>query len=189
MSDVLGAWWRLLRGIGTAERGLCTLLMSWIVVAITIQIVTRYVLGQPLVWVEESSGYAFLWLVFLGASAGFKELRHIRIETFVARLPQRPQHYVRAALYAVCTGAMLVVAYYAWDLMDVESRSSTIALPIELPRHLFYSVPMFVSTASIALTGAYLVAAYCVSAANGRPVDAELEVVERRLLDEELLNH
>ena len=189
MSDLLAAWWRLLRRLGTLERAVCIVLMSWIVVAITIQIVTRYVLGQPLVWVEESSGYAFLWLVFLGAAAGFKELRHIRIDTFVVRLSRVPQHYIRAVLYAVCTGAMLLVAYYACDLMEVESRSSTIALPIELPRHLFYSVPMFVSTVSIALTGAYLVLAYCMSAATGRPVDAELEVIERRRLDEELLNH
>ena len=63
------------------------------------------------------------------------------------------------------------------------------ALPIELPRHLFYSVPLFVSTLSIALTGVYLVAAYIACALTGRPVDAELEVIERRRLDEVLLNH
>lgn len=189
MSGLLAAWWRLLRLIGAFERGLCTVLMSWIVVAITIQIVTRYAFGQPLVWVEESSGYAFLWLVFLGASAGFKELRHIRIDTFVGRLSHAPQHYFRAALYGICTVVMLVLAYYAWDLMDIESRSNTIALPIELPRHLFYSVPMFVCTVSIALTGAYLVLAYGASAASGRLIEAEADVIERRLLDEDLLNH
>ncbi len=34
MSGLLAAWWRLLRLIGVIERGLCTVLMSWIVVAI-----------------------------------------------------------------------------------------------------------------------------------------------------------
>jgi len=82
-----------------------------------------------------------------------------------------------------------MVAWYAWEIMDVESRSSTMALPIELPRHLFYSVPLFASTLSIALTGIYLVGAYAACAFGGRPVDAELDVVERRRLDEELLNH
>lgn len=189
MRDPLAVSWRLLRRLGTLERAVCIFLMSWIVVAITIQIVTRYLFGQPLVWVEESSGYAFIWLVFLGASAGFKELRHIRIDTFVVRLPPGPQHVIRAGLYAICTAMMLLVAYYAADLMDVESRSSTMALPIELPRHLFYSVPLFVSSLSIALTGLYLVVAYWLCALTGRAVDAELEVVQRRVLDEELLNH
>jgi len=164
-------------------------LLAGIVISMSIQIVTRYLFGQPLVWVEESAGYSFIWLVFLGASAGFKELRHIRIDTFVERLRPVPRHLLRAGLYALCTGVMLMVAHYAWEIMDVESRSSTMALPIELPRHLFYSMPLFVSTLSIALTGAYLVTAYLACALTGRPVDAELEVIERRRLDEELLNH
>ena len=189
MTGPLAAAWRLLRGLGTIERAACVVLLAGIVVSIMIQILTRYLLGQPLVWVEEAAGYSFIWLVFLGSAAGFKELRHIRIDTFVVRMRPRPQHLLRAALYALCTAIMLLVAYYAWEIMDVESRSSTMALPIELPRHLFYSVPLFVSTLSIALTGVYLVAAYIACALTGRPVDAELEVIERRRLDEELLNH
>ena len=189
MAGPIAAAWRVLRWVGVLERGACVVLMSGIVVSMSIQILTRYLLGQPLVWVEEAAGYAFIWLVFLGASAGFKELRHIRIETFVARLPAAPQHLLRAGLYALCTAVMLLVAFYAWEIMDVESRSSTMALPIELPRHLFYSLPLFVSTLSIALMGAYLVAAHLAGAATGRPIDAELEVVERRRLDEDLLNH
>jgi TRAP-type C4-dicarboxylate transport system permease small subunit len=189
VTDPLAVFWRLLRWLGVLERGACVVLMAGIVISMTIQILTRYLLGQPLVWVEEASGYAFIWLVFLGASAGFKELRHIRIDTFVVRLPAAPRQVLRACLYAVCTAVMLLVAHFAWEIMDVESRSSTMALPVELPRHLFYSLPLFVSTLSIALTGTYLVAAYLAGAAVGRPIDAELEVVERRRLDEELLNH
>lgn len=189
MTDPLAVAWRFIRGVGSLERAACVVLMAGIVISMTIQILTRYLLGQPLVWVEEAAGYAFIWLVFLGASAGFKELRHIRIDTFVVRLPAAPQQVARALLYAICTAVMLTVAYYAWDIMDVESRSSTMALPVELPRHLFYSVPLFVSTLSIALTGVYLVVAYLLGAVTGRPIDAELEVLERRRLDEELLNH
>jgi TRAP-type C4-dicarboxylate transport system permease small subunit len=188
-SDSLAFAWRLVKGLGSLERAICVVLMAGIVISMSIQILTRYLLGQPLVWVEEAAGYAFIWLVFLGAAAGFKELRHIRIDTFVARLPDVPQQLLRAALYAICTAAMLVVAYQAWEIMEVESRSSTMALPLELPRHLFYSVPLFVCTLSIAVTGVYLVVAHVVCAVSGRPVDAELEVAVRRALDEQLLNH
>jgi hypothetical protein len=58
--------------------------------------------------------------------------------------------------------------------MDVESRSKTVALPIDLPRHLFYSTPLFVCSASIAFTTLYLVVAELAFALTGRPVDAEL---------------
>ena len=189
MTALLSASWRWIRRLGSLERAVCVLLMAGIVISMTIQILTRYLLGQPLVWVEEAAGYAFIWLVFLGAAAGFKELRHIRIDTFVSRLPARPQHFARGLLYALCTAAALVIAYYAWDIMDIEARSSTIALPVELPRHLFYSVPLCVATVSMALTGLYLIAAYWTAAVTGVPIDAEVDVIERHRLDEELIDH
>lgn len=189
MDALLTAAWRLLRGLGTLERSACVALMTLIVVSMSIQILTRYLLGQPLVWVEEAAGYAFIWMCFLGAAAGFKELRHIRIDTFVVRMPPAAGQAVRGLLYGICTVAVMVVAWQAWDIMDVESRSRTIALPVELPRHLFYSVPLFVATVSMALTGCYLVAAYWTAALTGRPIDAEREVVERLKLDAALINH
>jgi hypothetical protein len=53
------------------------------------------------------------------------------------------------------------------------------SLPLDLPRHLFYSVPLFVCTASIAFTGVYLVLAELALALTGRPVDAQLALIER----------
>ena len=40
--------------------------------------------------------------------------------------------------------------------MEVEGRSRTISLPVELPRSWFYSLPLTLSAASMVLTGVYL---------------------------------
>lgn len=174
MDMMLARWWRLLELIGRLERAMGVLLLSTIVVSITIQVITRYVFGQPLVWVEELAGYCFLWAVFLGAAAGMKELRHIRIDTFVSRLSAKPQALWRALTWAIATACCVIIAVQAWDIMDVESRSRTISLPVDLPRHLFYSTPLFVCTVSITFTGLYLVCAELMRALAGRSVDAEL---------------
>lgn len=108
-----------------------------------------------------------------------KELRHIRIETFVSRLSPRPQALWRALTWAIATGCCVIIAVQAWDIMDVESRSRTMSLPIDLPRHLFYSTPLFVCTVSIAFTGLYLVCAELALGLAGRPVDAQLARLER----------
>ena len=181
----LALLWRLIRAIGVAERLLGITLIVFIVVAISVQVFTRYLFGRPLTWVEEGAGYAFLWMVFIGAGLGFKELRHIRIDTFVGRLPRRPQHLLRGTLYLLCTVAALIVAWYSYDIMDIESRSNTIALPIELPRHLFYSVPLFCGMASMVLTGIYLTLANWAHAQSGRPIEAELAAHERQRLDDQ----
>lgn len=187
MNALLSGWWRILRWVGNVERVFGVALLGLIVVSIMIQVFTRYVFGQPLVWVEESAGYAFLWLVFVGAGLGFKELRHIRIDTFVVHLPRRPQALVRAALYTICTAAAAIVAWFAWDIMDIEARSKTMALPIDLPRHLFYSTPLFVGLTSIVVSGCYLVAAHLALAATGRPVEAETANRAARVPAEETL--
>jgi TRAP-type C4-dicarboxylate transport system permease small subunit len=179
MDMLLTRWWRLLELIGRLERVICVVLLSTIVVSITIQVITRYLFGQPLVWVEELAGYCFLWGVFLGAAVGMKELRHIRIETFVSRMSPRPQAMWRALTWAIATACCVIIAVQAWDIMDVESRSRTMSLPIDLPRHLFYSTPLFVCTVSIALTGLYLVCAELALGLTGRPVDAQLARLER----------
>ena len=179
MDVLLARWWRLLELIGRLEKLLGVLLLSTIVVSITVQVVTRYLFGQPLVWVEELAGYCFLWGVFLGAAVGMKELRHIRIDTFVSRLSERPQALWRALTWALATGCCVIIAVQAWDIMEVESRSRTMSLPLDLPRHLFYSTPLFVCTVSIALTGLYLVSAELMRAATGRPVDADSARRER----------
>jgi len=185
MDSLLAGWWRLLTVIARVERALGVLLLSTIVITITIQVITRYVFGQPLVWVEELAGYCFIWGVFLGAAVGMKELRHIRIDTFVSRAPPRRQALWRAAIWALATFACVIIAVEAWDIMDVESRSSTVALPIDLPRHLFYSTPLFVCTVSIAFTGLYLVAAELAMAFMGRPVDAQIARLESERLERE----
>ncbi|MBU6280009.1 MAG: TRAP transporter small permease [Actinomycetales bacterium] len=173
MDITLARWWRLLELIGRLERLIGVMLLSTIVVAITVQVITRYFFGQPLVWVEELAGYCFLWGVFLGAAVGMKELRHIRIDTFVSRLSARPQALWRALTCGILTACCLIIAVQAWDIMDVESRSRTMSLPVDLPRHLFYSTPLFVCTVSIAFTGLYLVCAELTRAVHARPVDAE----------------
>lgn len=183
MDALLAGWWRLLAAIGRLERLIGVVLMATIVVSITVQVITRYVFGQPLVWVEELAGYCFLWGVFLGAALGTKELRHIRIDTFVSRMPSRRAAWWRAAVWAIIVACCLIIAVQAWDIMDIESRSKTMSLPVDLPRHLFYSVPLFTCTLSIVFTASYMIVAELAHARTGRPVDALLARLERERED------
>ena len=87
MGRFLGGYRSLLDRIGRVERGVAIVMMATMVVCIFAQVVSRYLFGQPLVWVEELSTYAFIWGAFVGASAGLKQGRHLKIESFVGRLP------------------------------------------------------------------------------------------------------
>jgi TRAP-type C4-dicarboxylate transport system permease small subunit len=142
---MLALYKRLLDRIGAVEQVLGVGLILLIVIAITVQVFTRYALGRPIAWVEESATYAFIWMVFVGASLGLKKGRHILIETFGKLLPARGAAGLRTLVW------ILVLT-----TMGVEGRSTTISLPIELPRSWFYSLPLTLSAASMALTTAHL---------------------------------
>ena len=155
---MLARYKRLLDRIGTVERGLGIALILYMVGAITVQVFTRYALGRPIAWVEESATYAFIWMSFVGASVGLKEGRHILIATFGAHLPPRRAAGLRALVWALVLLTLAVLVVQGWKVMGVEGRSSTISLPVELPRSWFYSMPLMLSSASMILTALYLLA-------------------------------
>jgi TRAP-type C4-dicarboxylate transport system permease small subunit len=175
MDRFLRGYWRLLAGIGALEQALGVLLIANIVLNIGAQVFSRYVLGLPLVWVEEMAVYSFIWGTFIGASLGLKRARHIRIATFVGALPPRPEAWLRALAWALILALMVVLMVQARIVMGVEGRSMSVSLPVVVPRSWFYSVPLFIGCASMALTSVYFVLAELWSALHGRPVDATLE--------------
>jgi len=150
---------RLLDRIGAFERGFGIALLFAMVAAVTVQVFTRYVLGRPIAWVEESATYAFIWMAFVGASVGLKQGRHILIATFGARLPARAAAAARMLVWLLVLATLVVLVVQGWKVMGVEGRSKTISLPIELPRSWFYSLPLTLSAASMILTSVYLLLA------------------------------
>lgn len=147
---------RLLDRIGAVEQAFGIALIALIVAAITVQVFTRYALGRPIAWVEESATYAFIWMVFVGASIGLKRGRHIVIATIGTRLPPRAAAALRALAWLLLLAMLAVLVVQGHKVMGVEGRSKTISLPVELPRSWFYSLPLTVSAVSMALTALYL---------------------------------
>lgn len=161
---------KALRGIERIEIVATILLFTLIIVSIFAQVISRYGFGLPIVWVEEAATYAFIWIVFLGAAIGMKRLSHIRIEALSLALPDRIRAVLRLFGYVVMLFVTLYLCYRLPAVMNIEARSGTVSLPIQLPRVYFYSVPLFVSSASISLTLVYYFMAELVSLRTGEPM-------------------
>jgi TRAP-type C4-dicarboxylate transport system permease small subunit len=156
MNGFLDRYSVLLHKIGRGERWIAIVLLAVIVVCIFGQVVSRYAFGLPLVWVEELSTYAFIWCVFIGASMALKQNRHIKILSFVSRLPQKRQLFFREVTDGVILFFCLLLAVNGFKAMAIfEWNQRTIALPVELPRFLFYSLPFILGSFSMALTTAH----------------------------------
>lgn len=90
---------------------------SFIVMAIFIEVLRRFVLLYSSVWGEETARYAFIYLVWIGASAAVRERAHIRIDVLTHFLPPRGV----AAVYLfgdLVTAALACLAIY-WSMDPV----------------------------------------------------------------------
>ena len=63
------------------------LLISVISLLTAVGVVSRYVLNLPIIWVYETTLVAFVWMVFLGVSIGFKRREHITLDIIIDRMP------------------------------------------------------------------------------------------------------
>jgi TRAP-type C4-dicarboxylate transport system permease small subunit len=153
MRRLLGAQRAFLDGIARVEWMVIVVAMATMTVCIFAQVVSRYLFRQPLVWVEELSTYAFIWGTFIGASLGLKQARHIKIQSFVSRLPRAGRRAIVFVTHALIAGfASLLVVNGVRAMLLFEWSQTTIALPVELPRWLFYSTPLVLGGASMVLT-------------------------------------
>ena len=88
--------------------------------------------------------------------------RHRLLEIYEARfgshLPPRVAAGLRTLVWVLVLLTLVVLVVQGVKVMEVEGRSRTISLPVELPRSWFYSLPLTVSAVSMAFTTIYLIA-------------------------------
>lgn len=166
----MGIFRKFLRVIERFEVGVAILLFLIIVFSITLQVISRYGFGTPFVWVEEVATYAFIWIVFLGASIGMKRLSHIKIEALSLSVPVKAQALIRIFGYAIMGFVLFNLIINVPKVMQIEARSESVSLPIPVARMWFYSMPLFVSTVSMSLTLFYYTIAEVGSLKSGKPM-------------------
>ncbi len=72
------------------DRGIETLvatLMAVLVLDVTWQVFTRYVLADPSSWTEELATFLLIWVGLLGACVALHRKAHVGIDYFVMKLP------------------------------------------------------------------------------------------------------
>lgn len=134
---------RLVRRVARIELSALTSLMIFIIVAIAVQTLTRYALGRPITWVEEGAVYAFIWITFLGAAYGAKQGKLIKVELISHRFGARGLRNILIVSQFVTAAGCAYLAWITPSVMAIEARSTTISLPIDVPRAWFFSGPLF----------------------------------------------
>ncbi|MFC1660961.1 TRAP transporter small permease [Gemmatimonadota bacterium] len=92
---------RLADGAQWALAVLLVLLMSVMVVDVTWQVASRFLLHAPSSFTEELAGFLLIWIGLLGAAYGFRTRAHLGIDLLVSRLGGRAGRLAEVIAHAL----------------------------------------------------------------------------------------
>ena len=90
---------------------LSNLFLLAIIVITVLAVFMRYVLNNPLQWIEETLLALYIWAIMLGAASAMKNRGHVSIDAFVTMLPERMQRGVQRFNDVV---SIIVLATFGW---------------------------------------------------------------------------
>jgi TRAP-type C4-dicarboxylate transport system permease small subunit len=137
------------------------LLMGSLVLAVSWQVVSRYLFASPSSWTEEVARFLLIWIGLLGAAFAFRRRAHIGLDLLPAKLTgarARQLERVTLAVIALFATAVLIVGGSSLVHLTWELRQTSAALG--LPIAYVYSV--------IPLTGILIVLFAIADAAGAR---------------------
>ncbi|MEN9417369.1 MAG: putative small permease component [Pseudomonadota bacterium] len=124
-----------------ANQALIIGLMAVMAVLVFVNVVSRYLFNQSIIWVEELTQYQMIWITYLGAGLALREGRHVAVDTLQDLLPETPRRILRTLVAAAIALFMLVVtvlgvqiALFTWNqetpVMNVPAGLPYLGVPI-----------------------------------------------------------
>jgi TRAP-type C4-dicarboxylate transport system permease small subunit len=136
------------RALDATKKAAAVVLSIAVASLMVIEVITRYVLGEPLFGLEEITLICVMWLYMIGASMACRERSHLKAE--LVQLIVKSQTSLKA-IQVLTTLISLVMAVFitlwAFDLVvwGVEKKQST---PV-------FEIPWFISQSSLLFGGIF----------------------------------
>ncbi|MBS1210554.1 MAG: siaT 2 [Proteobacteria bacterium] len=117
-------------------------LCTFVIVIITVVAVfMRYILNDPLQWVEEVLIAIYIWAIMLGAASAMKHRGHVSIDALVMALPKRAQRYVQFFNDVV---SIVVLSMFGWLGLQLAMAAQDKITPILGIKYIYvdFAVPI-----------------------------------------------
>ncbi len=109
--------------------------------SIFFDVIFRYFLNRPIIWVLEISEYILLWITFLGAAWLLKIEGHVRVDIAISQLKARGQALLNTVTSVIGAMMCLALAWYgALACWDFYQRGHYDPTQLDLPTFILISV-------------------------------------------------
>lgn len=76
--------------------------------------------GSPVAWSVDIAQLLFVWLIFLGANRALRENRHIGVDFFVKKMPDKVREFIDIILYLLILGFLIFLSWHG-ILLSIEN--------------------------------------------------------------------
>lgn len=145
------AWLR--NFLAATERALLTsavLLLGINLIAVSTQIIMRYIVNNPTSWSDPVASDSLAWMTFLGATAAIRSDQNLRIRFIRDKFPMPIRRVVDIVCHLVTLGFSLALLNSGVHLMVATKGTQVAGIPLPLSFADLYSVTV-VSAAIMAL--------------------------------------
>jgi TRAP-type C4-dicarboxylate transport system permease small subunit len=165
---------RLFDAVVTAMGFLSALLIAFMAVSITYQVILRYFFNTSVLWINDFIEYSLLWSTFLGSAFVLREERHIEMDFFLSRLGPRNRILSKVATSVLgCLVCGVICVFALVTVTDNYVRGIRVIKTVEVPKYIVL-IPIFIG--SLLLTGQFAIRAGGYYARLKEPSETEEEV-------------
>lgn len=131
---------------------LAIVILAFMTMLVTWQVITRFVLKNPSTITEALAKYLFIWLVLITAAYVLGKREHMAIEFFIGRLKQRTQLVFNMITEVIIFAFASIIMTYGGGYIAINAMSQTdaalgipvgivyLALPVAGVLAMFYSI-------------------------------------------------
>lgn len=114
------------------------LVVFWaLIIVVSLQFFTRYVLGDSTTWTEEVARYLLVVVGFVGSVLAVRKGTHIMVEFFYRYMPPWLSRLFAGLSETVSIGFYLAMAWITYKLAD---RTASMMVSVDLPKSLVYFI-------------------------------------------------
>lgn len=121
------AFFRLVETIDSALQKVLIALMAILLIDVSWQVLTRFILDNPSSYTEELARFLLIWIGLLGSAHAYRHKMHLGVDIFVKSLPE---HIAKALSITV----QLITIAFAFAVL-VYGGAKLMLLAIDLKQH------------------------------------------------------
>lgn len=108
------------------------ILLILIIIAVTCQVIWRYIFNNSLSWTEEFSRYVYAWLIFIGSASAIGSESHINVDILSGKLHGNAKKILSSIHYILIIFVQSYLFYYGIKFVIKTQGSYSTALRIPL---------------------------------------------------------